>query len=75
MVAQEKFSERDRAEDILLGSLGFGEDARIVTVSVTGAGYSGIGRFGDGEEFDFEYAEELDDLQRWALGVLAPPAH
>jgi hypothetical protein len=62
--------ERSRAEDILLGSVGFGEDARIVSVERTDAGYCGIGKFSDGESFKFEYGEDLDDLQIWALQVL-----
>ncbi len=56
-----------RAEDILLGSLGFGEEARIVSIETTADGYRGIGRWPDGEEFEFESDDELDELQRWAL--------
>ena len=63
--------ERTRAEDILLGSLGFGEDARILHIQQTAKGYQGEGRFPDGELFQFESDEELDALQRWALGVLS----
>jgi hypothetical protein len=59
-----------RAEDILLGSLGFGEEARIVSVEKTDAGYRGIGVWPDGEQFDFESDDELDDLQVWALDFI-----
>lgn len=59
-----------RAEDIILGSLGFGEDARIVVLERTEDGYKGVGRWPDGEKFTFQSDDELDDLQRWALGVL-----
>jgi hypothetical protein len=67
---RDDLSPRVRAEDILLGSLGFGEDARIVSVERTASGYRGVGAWSDGEEFPFECDEELDDLQEWALGVL-----
>ena len=56
-----------RAEDILLGSLGFGEEARIVSVERTADGYRGVGKWPDGEQFEFESDDELDELQRWAL--------
>jgi len=59
-----------RAEDIILGSLGFGQDARIVSLEQTEDGYKGVGRWPDGERFTFQSDDELDDLQRWALGVL-----
>ena len=59
-----------RAEDILLGSLGFGEEARIVSVERTSVGYKGIGRWADGEEFPFESEDELDELTEWALQIL-----
>lgn len=63
-------SPQVRAEDILLGSLGFGEDARILSIERTSEGYKGIGVWSDGSEFSFESDEELDDLQTWALGFL-----
>jgi len=69
-MADDFLNERTRAEDIILGSLGFGEDARIVTIEAAGTGFRGMGRFADGESFEFESEDELDDLQRWALGVL-----
>lgn len=59
-----------RAEDILLGSLGFGQEAKIVRVEKTAAGYSGTGVWPDGERFQFENDDELDPLQIWALTVL-----
>lgn len=67
--------ERQRAEDILLGGLGFAEDARIVSIERgsgrDGAGgYRGVGVFSDGAEFTFESEDELDELQEWALKVL-----
>lgn len=63
-------SPQVRAEDIILGSLGFGEEARVVSIERTPEGYRGIGRWADGEEFPFESDDELDDLQEWALGIL-----
>lgn len=63
-------SPQVRAEDILLGSLGFGQEARILRVEKTLAGYSGTGVWPDGEKFQFENDDELDELQLWALKVL-----
>ncbi len=62
--------ERIRAEDILLGSLGFGEEAQILSIARVGSGYRGRGRWFDGEEFEFESDEPLSDLENWALTVL-----
>lgn len=64
-------SPHARAEDILLGSLGFGEEAKIVTIEKTPEGYRGVGVWPDGEQFQFENDDELDELQLWALKVLA----
>lgn len=61
---------KTRAEDVLLGSLGFDESAHIKSVWRTEEGYAGIGIWSDGESFDFESDSELDELQRWALTVL-----
>ncbi len=69
-MADDFLEEKIRAEDILLGSIGFGEEARITFLERTDAGYRGRGKFADGEEFEFESDEELDALEVWALGVL-----
>ena len=64
-------SERNRAEDIILGSLGFCEDALIVSVSFTSTGfYKGVGRWADGETFEFESDDAPSELEAWALKVL-----
>jgi hypothetical protein len=63
-------SPKVRAEDIILGSLGFGEEARIVSIQRTSEGYKGIGRWADGEEFPFESDDEIDELTEWALTIL-----
>jgi hypothetical protein len=63
-------SPRVRAEDIILGSLGFGEEARVVSIERTSDGYKGIGRWADGEEFPFESEDEMDELTEWALQIL-----
>lgn len=78
-MAESCLNEVNRAEDILLGALGFGEEASILSVVLTPEGfYRGQGRFKDGETFDFESDIEADDLERWAIEVLsrrnAPPA-
>ncbi len=62
--------ERTRAEDILLGSLGYGEGARIISVARDKVGYHGVARWDDGEEFTFSSDEENDQLQDWALTIL-----
>ena len=63
-------SPRVRAEDIILGSLGFGEEARVVSIERTSDGYKGIGRWADGEEFPFESEDQMDELTEWALQIL-----
>jgi hypothetical protein len=63
-------SPQTRAEDILLGSLGFGEEAKIKSIEKTVIGYRGVGIWPDGEEFIFECEEELDSLQAWALAYV-----
>jgi hypothetical protein len=68
---RDDLSPQTRAEDILLGSLGFGEEAKLLTVERTDQGYRGVGVWPDGEQFQFENDDELDDLQVWALGVWA----
>jgi len=63
-------SPQVRAEDIILGSLGYGEEARIVSISRTADGFKGIGRWADGEQFTFESDDEIDDLTEWALQIV-----
>jgi len=68
---KEDFLEsRKRAEDILLGGLGYGEDASIIKLERANDGYRGEGRWSDGEKFDFESEGELEELELWALEVL-----
>jgi hypothetical protein len=67
---KDDLSPQARAEDILLGSLGFGEEAKLVSVERTSNGYRGVAVWLDGESFSFESEEELDNLQLWALSVL-----
>jgi len=62
--------EVTRAEDILLGGLGFGNEARIVEISLQGNRFSGTGRWSDGETFSFESEEDLSELDRWAIEIL-----
>lgn len=69
-MSEDFLSEELRAEDIILGSLGFGEDAHIISIRAVDGGFVGIGRWADGEEFDFESDSELSELEMWALGVL-----
>lgn len=69
-MSDEYLSERVRAEDIILGSLGYGEDAQIVSIEKVGQGFKGRGKWADGERFDFESESELDPLEIWALDIL-----
>lgn len=64
-------SPETRAEDILLGSLGYGEEARVVSIERTATGYRGVGMWPDGERFTFENDDELGELEIWALELLA----
>ncbi|MCB0309933.1 MAG: hypothetical protein KDD42_01780 [Bdellovibrionales bacterium] len=62
--------QRIRAEDILLGSLGFGEEASIVSLEATASGYSGRGAYLDGEEFQFESEDPLSEIEKWAIEII-----
>ncbi len=69
-MADDCLDEVTRAEDVLLGALGFDADARIIAITKTEAGFSGLGQWSDGESFEFESEDELSDLERWAVEVL-----
>lgn len=71
-MASEKdiLAEQVRAEDILLGSLGFDSDASIITVKATREGYKGIASWSDGEEFEFESDDGREELEDWAIDVI-----
>lgn len=59
-----------RAEDILLGGLGFGSEAKIIEVRLKADHFSGTGCWQDGEEFTFESEEKATDLELWAIETL-----
>ncbi len=63
-------SEKIRAEDIILGSLGFDEDAKIVSIEKLDHGFKGTGKWSSGEEFNFVSDDSLSELEEWALTVL-----
>lgn len=69
-MVEDFLNERTRAEDILLGALGFGEEATIVSVEKTRKGYRGVAKWASGETFEFSSDEELDELEEWALSIL-----
>ena len=69
-MADDYLDEKVRAEDILLGALGFGEEARLVSVEPKAQGYSGIACWADGEQFEFESEDEMGELEVWALSIL-----
>jgi hypothetical protein len=51
-------SPQTRAEDILLGSLGYGEEAKILKIEKTAGGYRGGGVWPDGEYVSVACPEE-----------------
>ncbi len=68
---KEKFlSEKQRAEDILLGSLGFGQDASITSCCSDSKFFWGEGVYSDGEKFTFKSEDPISQLEMWAIGVL-----
>ena len=67
---EDALDPKTRAEDIILGSVGLGESAQLLSVLKKETGYSGQARFPDGQIFEFNYEEELDELQNWALKFL-----
>lgn len=69
------FDDRSRAEDVLLGSLGFGEEAQLLKIERCGDGYRGNATWPDGETFEFQSEEIVTDLERWALSVLLSNAN
>ena len=71
MARTEDFLEATiRAQDILLGALGYSEEATIVKIEATSSGYKGIGCWTDGEEFEFESTDSLSEIELWALSIL-----
>ncbi len=67
---KELLQPKQRAEDILLGTLGFSEDARIISIVSTDTGFEGKGAYSDGEEFSFTSEDSLSALEKWALDQL-----
>lgn len=63
-------AEHQRAEDILLGAIGFGEDATLISLRIEGSIIEGVVRFSDGDIIPFSYEESLSPLEEWALSVL-----
>jgi hypothetical protein len=59
-----------RANDIILGSLGFASEGRVIVIERYAEGYRGKARFDDGEELEFDSPGPLDQLEEWAIGVL-----
>lgn len=67
---EECLDKRTRAEDIILGALGYGEEARIISIRRRPAGYEGRGEFSGGECFEFCSDGEMSELEEWALQIL-----
>jgi hypothetical protein len=71
----EGLDEVSRAEDVILGSLGFGEDAKIIEFRRDGEVYRGIASWSDGEQFEFETAvTEMSELELWAVDTFMKAA-
>lgn len=70
MAEKDELDPRARAADILLGGLGYGEEAQIVSVKRLNVGYKGKGRWPDGSDFDFESEDAVSELEEWALSQL-----
>jgi len=69
-MADDCLDELIRAEDIILGALGFDAGASLVKINQTSAGFAGIAKWPDGEEFAFESEDPLSELEQWALKIL-----
>ena len=65
---------RSRAEDILLGSLGFDSEATVLSVRKEELGYSGLAQWADGEQFEFRSDSPLSDLESWAIEIIEQSA-
>lgn len=64
--------EKMRAEDILLGSLGLADDAKLKWIKRTTSGFHGEAQWSDGEVFPIESEdEELTELELWAIEILS----
>ena len=64
-------NERTRAEDIILGSLGYDTDAKITHIELSDEGFKGVACWDDGETFEFESDFELTELEIWAVNILS----
>jgi hypothetical protein len=72
-VKESFLDEKLRAEDILLGALGYGAEATILEISSDESKYWGSGKFADGEIFQFQSEDELTEIEKWAITVLSRP--
>jgi len=71
MNSSEELSEISRSEDILLGAMGFSEDARLKRVVVKREEVFLEGSFtSDGETFVSKFDGEFGPLESWALEIL-----
>ena len=66
-----ELSDLCRAEDILLGALGYSDDAQLEKVLIAGSEINLHGKFlSDGEKFEAIYDCEIGPLENWAIDIL-----
>ena len=71
MKESDELSEISRAEDILLGALGYSDDAKLDKISLSGDEITIHGTFhSDGEKFVTIYDCDRGQLEDWAVEVL-----
>ena len=71
MKDNDELSELSRAEDILLGALGYSDDAKLEEVHLTEHEITLHGIFlSDGEKFVVNYDCECGALEEWAIEIL-----
>lgn len=71
MSTEEELSDLSRAEDILLGAMGYSDDAKLEKVKILGEQIFLNGAFrSDGESFSVKFDCERGKLEDWALEIL-----
>jgi hypothetical protein len=69
-LSKDSLDSKTRAEDIILGGLGYDGAAKILELVETQSGILGKGIWDDGEEFEFKLEENLSELELWAVKII-----